>query len=232
MTSLKMSICPTPRIRRARQAYALRLARSGKINLNENLAWGVGCMRLLGRLFSFARCFTIGLQPFSCRIIKSFPPMAKPRSFIIKYSVTPALYKPGISPTCRYPKCSYNRLASGLKSATTKNTFEESVKTVSSKKVTTKPLNSRLEKGPTTIYCGLIYIKRNSELKKVFWDWLKNARISSKTTICSMFRFQETISSGLVVTKKVKQFFPYSPSPKCFFDGDDMQVGKTMKHTC
>jgi hypothetical protein len=39
---------PTPRIRRARRTYALRLAQSGKINLNKNLAWGVACMRLLG----------------------------------------------------------------------------------------------------------------------------------------------------------------------------------------
>ena len=39
---------PTPRIRRARRTYALRLAQSGEVNLNKNLAWGVACMRLLG----------------------------------------------------------------------------------------------------------------------------------------------------------------------------------------
>jgi len=41
---------PTLRISRARRIYALRLAQSGEINLKKNLAWGVGCMRLLARL--------------------------------------------------------------------------------------------------------------------------------------------------------------------------------------
>jgi hypothetical protein len=35
------------RLTRARRTYTLRLAQSGKVNLNKNLACGVGCMRLL-----------------------------------------------------------------------------------------------------------------------------------------------------------------------------------------
>ena len=37
-----------PRFTCAREAFTLRLAESGAINFNKNLAWGVGCMRLLG----------------------------------------------------------------------------------------------------------------------------------------------------------------------------------------
>jgi hypothetical protein len=46
-------IRPTPRITRASYTYALRLAQSGDTNLNKNLACGVGCMRLLARLFTY-----------------------------------------------------------------------------------------------------------------------------------------------------------------------------------
>jgi hypothetical protein len=35
----------TPRISRAHHIYVLRLAESDKVNLNKNLACGVGCMR-------------------------------------------------------------------------------------------------------------------------------------------------------------------------------------------
>jgi len=38
----------TPRFTRARRAYAVKLAQSGVVNLYKNLAWGVGCKRLLG----------------------------------------------------------------------------------------------------------------------------------------------------------------------------------------
>jgi hypothetical protein len=51
--AVKRSVRPSPRIRRARRTYALRLAESGKINFNKNLAWGVACMRLLARPILF-----------------------------------------------------------------------------------------------------------------------------------------------------------------------------------
>jgi len=41
--------------RRTRRTYALRLAQSGKVNLNKNLACGVACMRLLGGLLLCAK---------------------------------------------------------------------------------------------------------------------------------------------------------------------------------
>lgn len=42
----------TPRFTRARRAYTLRLAQSGEINLNKNLAWDVGCKRFVGPPFT------------------------------------------------------------------------------------------------------------------------------------------------------------------------------------
>jgi len=47
----------TPRFTRARRAYALRLTESGAVNLNKNLACGVGCKRLLARPFSNDICY-------------------------------------------------------------------------------------------------------------------------------------------------------------------------------
>jgi hypothetical protein len=53
LLSLRDSVSPTPRIRRAQRTYALRLAQSGKINFNKNLACGVACMRLLGGFYGW-----------------------------------------------------------------------------------------------------------------------------------------------------------------------------------